>query len=44
MKGNFETASYGSGGLGIESKSADLTSEKKFKHQNSGRYSDGVGL
>ncbi|KAJ1699421.1 hypothetical protein LUZ63_007933 [Rhynchospora breviuscula] len=42
LKGNLETSSYGSGGLGIESRSADFTAEKqKFKHQNSGRRSDG---
>lgn len=42
LKGNLETTSYGSGGLGIESMSADFTAEKhKSKHQNLGRYSDG---
>lgn len=42
LKGNLETASYGSGGVGIESRSADYTAEKqKSKHQNLGRSSDG---
>jgi hypothetical protein len=42
LKGNLETASYGSGGVGIMSRSADNTAEKqKFKHQNLGRSSDG---
>jgi hypothetical protein len=42
LKSNLETTSYGSGGVGVVSRSADYTVEKhKFKHQNLGRSSDG---